>query len=74
MHAKLLDDSQASCYNLNDDSIARYEDVFTGLGCLPGSYHIEIDETIEPVQHAPRRVPVGLKKELTEYLDSLVLK
>ena len=39
---------------------------------IAGSYHIEIDETIEPVQHAPRRVAVGLKKEFKEYLDSLV--
>ena len=28
-----------------------YEDVFTGLGCLPGEYHIEVDPAIKTVQH-----------------------
>jgi hypothetical protein len=41
-----------------------YKDVFTGLGCLPGKYHIDIDPEVKPVQHAPRRVPVPLKAQL----------
>ena len=38
--------------------IEQYHDVFKGLGCIGEDYHIEIDETIQPVQHVPRRVPV----------------
>ena len=35
-----------------------YPDVFQGLGRLKDSYSIEIDESVRPVVHAPRRVPV----------------
>ena len=39
---------------LSFDKLMRdFEDVFTGLGCLPGEYHIEIDPNIRPVQHTP---------------------
>ena len=48
-----------------------YEDVFTGLSCLPGEYHIEVDPAIKPVQHAPRRVPVPLKSKLKEKIDEM---
>lgn len=46
-----------------------YQDVFSGVGLFPGKpYHIEIDESVPAVQHAPRQVPVHLqpayKKEL----------
>ena len=39
---------------------------------MPGQYHIDVDETFSPVQHAPRRVPVALKKELKDHLELLV--
>ena len=48
-----------------------FEDVFAGLGCLPGEYQIEIDPNIRPVQHAPRRVPVPLKTKLKEKIDEM---
>ena len=48
-----------------------YEDVFTGLSCLPGEYHIEVDPAIKPVQHAPRRVPVPIKSKLKETIDEM---
>ena len=48
-----------------------FEDVFTGLGCLPGEYHIEIDPNIRPVQHTPRRVPVPLKTKLKEKIGEM---
>ena len=47
------------------------EDVFTGLSCLPGEYRIEIDPTIRPVQHTPRRIPVPLKAKLKEKIDEM---
>ena len=43
-------------------------EVFQGLGCLPGKYHISIDPSVQPVVHPPRRIPHSkrdpLKKEL----------
>ena len=39
----------------------RYADVFQGLGCLDGDYHIKIDPAVSPVVHPPRRVPFALK-------------
>ena len=57
---------------LSFDKLMRdFEDVFTGLGCLPGEYHIEIDPSIRPVQHTPRRVPVPLKAKLKEKIDEM---
>ena len=44
------------------------------MGCVPGQYHIDVDETYPPVQHAPRRVPVVLKKELKDHLETLVVQ
>lgn len=49
-----------------DDLLKDKDDVFSGLGCLPGEYHIEVDPSVQPVQHAPRRVPVPLKEFASE--------
>ena len=54
------------------DLIDQYNDVFEGLGCLKGNYHIELNSSVSPVQHVPRRVPVALKEQLKAKLDSLV--
>lgn len=53
------------------DLVDQYADVFEGLGCLEGEYHIEVDPSVSPVQHVPRRVPVALKQQLKEKLDNL---
>ena len=44
--------------------IEQYHDVFEGLGCMGDAYHIDIDSTIPPVQHVPRRVPVAMREPL----------
>ena len=54
-----------------DKLMKDFEDVFTGLGYLPGEYHIEIASNIRPVQHTPRRVPVPLKTQLKEKIDEI---
>ncbi|KAI8493812.1 hypothetical protein Bbelb_281590 [Branchiostoma belcheri] len=54
--------------------VEKYADVFEGLGCLPGEYHIEIDKDVKPVQHLPRRVPVPLKAELKAKIEELERK
>ena len=56
------------------DIMTEYADVFTGLGCLPGEYHMEIDDAVKPVQHQPRRVAVALKPELQKKIDELEQK
>ena len=60
--------------NVNEQLIEQYKDTFFGsrLRCLPGQCHIEVIKTFPPVQHAPRRVPFALKKELNDHFETLV--
>lgn len=53
---------------LKDPILLEYQDVFEGLGCLPGPYTIQIDESITPVVHPPRRIPVALRETLRQEL------
>ena len=49
-----------------------YPQVFSeGIGKLAGEYHIRIDSTVDPIQHAPRRVPVALRTKVKEALEDL---
>lgn len=54
-----------------DKIIAAYQDVFSGLGCLPGKYHIDIDPEVVPVQEAPRRFSVVKKPVMKKLLAEL---
>ena len=51
---------------------AEYRDVFEGLGRLMYKYSIEIDESVRPVVHTPRRVPKQVCKKAREKLDELL--
>ena len=51
-----------------------YKEVFTGLGCLPGEYPIEIDPSVKPFQHAPRRVPVPLRTKFKAKITEMEKK
>ena len=43
--------------------IEKYAIVFgDGIGELEGEYQIRLDDAVDPIQHAPRRVPVGLSE------------
>ncbi|RVE62485.1 hypothetical protein OJAV_G00157530 [Oryzias javanicus] len=53
------------------DILEEYEDLFTGLGCLPGLYHIKTDPKVSPVVHAPRKVPVALKDKIETELKRM---
>ncbi len=46
----------------------KYEDVFDGLGCLEGKYHINLKQNVQPVVHAPRRVPIALRDKVKDEL------
>ncbi|XP_041485958.1 uncharacterized protein K02A2.6-like [Lytechinus variegatus] len=48
-----------------------YDNVFVGLGCLPGKHHITLKDNAQPVQHACRKVPFPLQKKLKEELDKM---
>ena len=58
--------------NDSDPSIFDEYDIFGELGCLPGEYHINTDETVKPVVHPPRRVPFALRHKLKAELEQLV--
>ncbi|KAJ7995712.1 hypothetical protein DPEC_G00247440 [Dallia pectoralis] len=50
--------------------ISTYHDVFNGpIDSLPGNLHFELDNTVAPVQCAPRNVPVALKAAVKAQLD-----
>ena len=49
-----------------------FDDLFADLGCLPGTYHINIDPNVKPVVHPPRRVPFALRHKLRAELDRMV--
>ena len=63
-HVMLINDSELSIFD-------EYN-VFGELGCLPGEYHINIDETVKPVVHPPRRVPFALHYRVNAELKQLV--
>ena len=50
---------------------AEYSDVFHDLGMLKDSYSIEIDESVRPVVHAPRRLPVPVREKVRKKRDDL---
>ena len=53
-----------------DQLVKKFHRVFSdGVGKLPGEYHMTLDETVKPVQHPPRRVPVAIRERLRETLD-----
>ena len=65
--------TSASSSGLNkEDIIRQFPPVFAEkVGQLEGEYHIKLDATLSPVQHAPRRVPVALRDQLKAELDKM---
>ena len=49
----------------------KYQDVFSGLGQIPGEYEIQVDRNIEPVQHRPRRTPILIKPDIVKKVKEL---
>ena len=50
---------------------ADYKDVFEGLGHIGKSSTFVVNPNHPPVQHAPRRIPVTLQKEVKEKIAEL---
>ena len=42
------------------------------MGRLESEYHIRLNSQIDPIQHAPRKVPVALREQLRKTLEELV--
>lgn len=53
------------------DILKDYEELFNGLGCLPGQHHIQIDHTVTPVVYAPRRISVAPRDRIVEQLQRM---
>ncbi|XP_063381956.1 uncharacterized protein LOC134668401 [Cydia fagiglandana] len=51
--------------------LEEYADVFEGIGCMPGEYRIALDDSVRPVVHAPRKLPVALKEQIKLKLDEM---
>ena len=57
--------------NMIKDLIGQYDDIFNGLGKMPGKCHIDVKESVPPVVHAARKVPYSMKNKLKVELDRL---
>ena len=61
-----------SVHLTQEEVIERYPDVFDeNVGLLEGCYHIKINNSIVPTQHAPRRIPVAIRDQLERELIDL---
>ena len=50
------------------------KDVFKGLGCFSGEYKMKLIDNAQPVVHPPRKVPINMKQQLKETLDTITWK
>lgn len=58
--------------NLTNSIYHSYSVVFEGVGCMPGEYKIEVNKSIRPVVHAPRKLPIALKDDIKNKLNEMV--
>ena len=57
---------------LANDTLSKYADTFTGLGCITGvTHHIQLDPNHKPVVHPPRKVPVTIKSKVKDELERM---
>ena len=54
-----------------DDILAEYGDLFEGLGEMPGEVHLDVDETVPPVQMPLRRLPIPIKDKVEQELNKM---
>lgn len=54
------------------DVLQTYKDVFTGLGCMPGTHKIVLNPDHTPVIHPSRRIPLSLQDKLKSTIENLV--
>lgn len=54
--------------------LEKFDEVFRGIGQLPGEYALEVDPTVRPVQNRPRKVPIAMQKDVKAKVAALVEK
>ncbi|XP_072938829.1 uncharacterized protein [Epargyreus clarus] len=57
---------------VNSIDISEFNDLFNGIGCLPGKYHIVIDKSVQPVVSASRKVPLNIRDRLQAELNRMI--
>ncbi|CAI6364864.1 unnamed protein product [Macrosiphum euphorbiae] len=57
--------------NSSHSVLKYYNDIFEGLGCLPIKCHIHINNEVEPIIDAPRKIPFALYEQLRKELDNM---
>ena len=57
--------------DLKQEILKLYPEVFTDLGRLEPSYHMQLEENSNPVIHAPRKISVSLRSKLTKGLGEI---
>ena len=72
VHSISSTSSQMTSTALSDPLLCQFEDVFNGLGELPGEYVIQIKPNSVPVVNPPRRLPVSLRNIVKIELDAMV--
>ncbi|XP_052746992.1 uncharacterized protein K02A2.6-like [Bicyclus anynana] len=55
-----------------DINLSKYDHLFRGIGCLPGTYSIVIDKSVSPVVSAPRKIPLSLRDKLLGELNRML--
>ena len=63
--------SKLSTQQTSEEIIKEYDDVFHGLGCLEGEYHIKTNPNVTPVVHVPRKVPYALRDKLKTEIERM---
>jgi len=51
--------------------LTEYADLFDGIGLIDGDVHLEIDNTVQPVQMPLRRLPIGVRDKVAAELQRL---
>lgn len=51
--------------------LAKFPDVFQGIGRFPGQYRIRIKEDVHPVIHNARQFPISIRDKVKESLDDM---
>ena len=72
-HVFSVEDVMSSSRPLTKEQVVEmFPDVFDGgLGLLEGEYHIRLNDSAKPVQHAPRRGQVALRNKIKETLEGV---
>ena len=56
---------------MKESLLEQYLQVFEGIGCMPGNYHLTIDSSVKPVVHPPRKIPLSMKGKVEAELQQL---